>query len=191
MLMSAHSGGSAIEQLMADLRHGSREAADELTELLWPELRRMAAAQMKGERTDHTWQPTALVNELYLELVNARGLGSEGVIRRNDKNAFLGLAAHMMRRLLIHHARPLHRRVRRVPIGDEDSSAELAIQALNDIEDLLAGLAKINPQLRTVVEMKVFEGLSLQEIAAGLGCSHRTVERRWTLAKHWLEKEFE
>src|SRR6516225_8742918 len=100
---------------MAELRQGNREAAGALTELLWPELRRLAAAQMKGERTDHTWQPTALVNELYLELIH----GSGGV-HRNDKNAFLALAAHMMMRLLIHHARPLHRRVWRVPIKDED-----------------------------------------------------------------------
>jgi len=90
---------------MAELRQGNREAAGALTELLWPELRRLAAAQMKGERSNHTWQPTALVNELYLELINAKGLGSGG-IHRNDKNAFLALAAHMMMRLLIHHARP-------------------------------------------------------------------------------------
>jgi RNA polymerase sigma factor (TIGR02999 family) len=176
-----------IEQLMAELRRGNREAAGALTELLWPELRRLAAAQMKGERTDHTWQPTALVNELYLELIHAKELGSG--VHRNDKNAFLALAAHMMTRLLIHHARPLHRRVWRVPIEDEDRAPELAIRRLNDIEDLLSGLAEIDPQLRTVVEMKVFEGRSLEEIASQSGCSLRTIERRWTLAKHWLEKE--
>jgi len=173
---------------MAELRQGNREAAGALTELLWPELRRLAAAQMKGERSNHTWQPTALVNELYLELINAKGLGSGG-IHRNDKNAFLALAAHMMMRLLIHHARPLHRRVRRVPIVDEDKAPELAIQELSNIEDLLSGLAKIDPQLRTVVEMKVFEGRSHEEIGGQLGCLLRTIERRWTLAKHWLEKE--
>ena len=186
--MGPQSKEGNIEQLMAELRQGNREAAGALTELLWPELRRLAAAQMKGERSNHTWQPTALVNELYLELINAKGLGSGG-IHRNDKNAFLALAAHMMMRLLIHHARPLHRRVRRVPIVDEDKAPELAIQELSNIEDLLSGLAKIDPQLRTVVEMKVFEGRSLEEIGGQLGCSLRTIERRWTLAKHWLEKE--
>lgn len=174
---------------MAELRRGNREAARALTELLWPELRRLAAAQMKGERVDHTWQPTALVNELYLELANARGLGSGHGIHRNDKKAFLGLAAHMMRRLLIHHARPLYRRVKRVPFDGDSSASEVATRTLNDIEDLLAGLAQIDPQLRTVVEMKVFEGRSLEEIAGQLGISHRTAERRWTLARHWLEKE--
>lgn len=85
-------------------------------ELLWPDLRRLAAAKMQRERADHTWQPTALVNEPYVELVKSKALDSGA--HRNDKNAFMGLAAHIMMRLLIHHARPLHRRVRRLPIDE-------------------------------------------------------------------------
>ena len=184
--VSAQPDDRVIERLMAELRLVKREAAGKLMELLWPDLRRLAAAKMRRERPDHTWQPTALVNELYLELIKAGGLSAGA--HRNDRNAFLGLAAHMMMRLLIHHARPLHRRIQRAPLEGQTSSPELAAETLDDVESLLSKLAEIHPQLRTVVEMKVFEGLSLEEIAGRLGCSLRTIERRWTLAKHWLGK---
>jgi RNA polymerase sigma factor (TIGR02999 family) len=183
----AHPEDGTIERLMGELRLGNRAAAGELMELLWPDLRRLAAAKMNRERTDHTWQPTALVNELYIELVRSGAFQPGG--HRNDRNAFMGLAAHMMMRLLIHHARPLNRRVRRVSIDEQSSSPELSAETLNDVEAVLSSLATVHPQLRPVVEMKVFEGLSLEEIAGRLNCSLRTVERRWTFAKHWLEKE--
>jgi DNA-directed RNA polymerase specialized sigma24 family protein len=125
---------------MAELRQGNREAAGELMELLWPDLRRLAGAKMHRERTDHTWQPTALVNELYLELIKAGPLHAGG--HANDRDAFMGLAAHMMMRLLIHHARPLHRQVRRTPIEQQSSTPELAAESLNDIEALLSSLAQ-------------------------------------------------
>ena len=125
---------------MAELQLGKREAAGELMELLWPDLRRLAAAKMRRERPDHTWQPTALVNELYLELINAGGLNKGA--HRNDKSAFLGLAAHMMMRLLIHHARPLHRRVQRTPLDGQSSAPELAAQTLDEVESLLSKLAE-------------------------------------------------
>lgn len=178
-------GERTIEQLIADARRGDRSAVDGLMQALWPELRRIAASQMRGERQDHTWQPTALVNELYLELLKAKSL--DGDATRNDRNGFLGLASHMMMRLLIHHARPLYRRVQKTSLQD-DSAPELATDRLSEVETLLASLGAIDPQLRTVVEMKVFEGHSSEEMAARLGCSLRTVERRWTVAKHWLEQ---
>lgn len=172
--------------MIADVRQGNRDAIGELMQVLWPELRRLAAAQMKGERHDHTWQPTALVNELYLELIKAKKL-DRGAALRNDKNAFLGLAAHMMMRLLIHHARPAYRQIQKESIQPDSNTPEFAIENLNHVESLLSDLAAIHPDLRTVVELKVFEGLSAEEIATRLGCSLRTAERRWTLAKHWLE----
>jgi RNA polymerase sigma factor (TIGR02999 family) len=172
---------------MVELRKGNREAAGQLMELLWPELRRLAAAQMTRERANHTWQPTALVNELYLELVNARSLS--GSVHRNDRNAFLGLAAHMMMRLLIHHARPLRRRVAHTSVDEWSERPELAADQLDEIEAILSRLGYVHPELRAVVEMKVFEGLSLEEVAGRLNTSLRTVERRWAVARHWLEKE--
>lgn len=172
--------------MLAEARQGNRDALGDLIAALWPELRRLAAAQMSRERTDHTWQPTALVNELYIEMIKAKKL-DQGSAVRNDKNAFLGLAAHMMMRLLIHHARPLHRRVRKEAIPEDSSASEFAVENLSLVETLLSDLAAIHPELRTVVELKVFEGLSSEEMATRMGCSLRTVERRWTLAKHWLE----
>src|SRR5687767_6874630 len=96
---------SRITELMKDFRNGRKDAAGQLVAAFYPELRRMAARRMRSERTPHTWQPTVLVNELYLELLKIRSLNS--VEEKSDQDAFLGLAAHIMRRLLIHHARPL------------------------------------------------------------------------------------
>src|SRR5437763_1780988 len=93
---------------MRAFRQGDRKAGTTLADLFYPELRRLAAAKMRSERSSHTWQPTALVHELYLELVKVRALDASG--RGEDRAAFLALAGHMMKRLLIHHARPLYRR---------------------------------------------------------------------------------
>jgi RNA polymerase sigma factor (TIGR02999 family) len=172
---------------MAELRQGNRQAAGELIELLWPDLRRLANAKMQRERQDHTWQPTALVNEFYLELIRAGRLQTGS--HRNDKDAFMGLAAHMMMRLLIHHARPLHRKVQRTPIEEHTSTPALPSHTMNDVEAILSSLGQIHTQLRAVVEMKVFEGRTLDEIAGRLNCPLRTVERRWAFSRHWLEKE--
>src|SRR3954453_14757451 len=96
-----------IARLMADFRNGDSAAANRLVELLYPELRKLAAAKMKGERSVHTWQPTLLVNELYLALVKIKALGAAGSADQ-EKAAFLGLAGHVMKHLLIDHARPLY-----------------------------------------------------------------------------------
>jgi RNA polymerase sigma-70 factor (ECF subfamily) len=176
-----------IAELMKELRGGSKQAAGQLVAAFYPELRRMAARRMRSERTPHTWQPTVLVNELYLELLKIRSLNA--VENKSDREAFLGLGAHIMRRLLIHHARPLQRQADKVELSDElrldaDGPAELA-----SIEALLSRLAKIDPQLRTIVEMRVFEGFSIPEIATRLDCAPRTVDRRWSFARKWLEHQ--
>ena len=176
-----------IAELMRDLRGGSKQAAGELVAAFYPELRRMAARRMRSERTPHTWQPTVLVNELYLELLKIRSLKAPE--NKSDREAFLGLGAHIMRRLLIHHARPLDRQADKVELSDElkldaDGPAEMAW-----IEALLSRLSKIDPQLRTIVEMRVFEGLSVREIASQLDCAPRTVDRRWSFARKWLEHQ--
>jgi len=173
-----------IAELMKDLRGGSKEAAGQLVAAFYPELRRMAARRMRSERTPHTWQPTVLVNELYLELLKIRSLNV--LEDKSDREAFLGLGAHIMRRLLIHHARPLQRQVDKVELSDNlrldaDGPAELAW-----IEALLSRLSKIDPELRTIVEMRVFDGLSIPEIASRLNCAPRTVDRRWSFARKWL-----
>jgi RNA polymerase sigma factor (TIGR02999 family) len=176
-----------IAELMKGLRSGNKEAAGQLVAAFYPELRRMAARQIRSERTPHTWQPTAIVNELYLELLKIRDLQTDEY--RPDREAFLGLAAHIMRRLLIHHARPLHRQVEHVELsGDLDLEANGAAR-MAEVEALLDRLSSIDPQLRTIVEMRVFEGFSIPDIAARLDCGERTVDRRWAFARKWLEHQ--
>lgn len=184
--MMANVEQQIVSQLFLALRDGSRETANRMFEVLYPELRRLAASKMRRERTDHTWQPTALVNELYLQLVQGRALTDPA---RAEKNAFFGLAAHMMMRLLIHHARPLRKRSVKVSTDEIPDAVVSSKASLADVELLLSNLAAVDPELRSVVEMKVFEGLGAEIIAERMGCSVRTVERRWNFAKHWLAKE--
>ena len=175
---------------MRAFRQGDREAGSALADLFYPELRRMAAARMRGERSDHTWQPTALVHELYLEIAKVRGIGSPSDSADEERAAFLGIAGHLMKRLLIHHARPLHRRAKHVEVADEVVPAESSSDSLQSVEDALSRLAAVNPRLRAVVEMKVFEGLTGDEIARQLGCSRGTVSNCWSFAQRWLQEEW-
>jgi RNA polymerase sigma factor (TIGR02999 family) len=178
---------AVVSRLMRAFRDGDREAGGELADVFYMELRRLAAAKMKGERSAHTWQPTELVHELYLQLVKVRALRESGP--EGDRAAFLGLAGHMMKRLLIHHARPLYRRAGRVEISD-DALLDAHAESLQEVEDALARLAAVDPRLRTVVEMKVFEGLTGEEIARQLGCSRGTVSNCWRFAQRWLQEEW-
>jgi len=181
----------SVARLMAEFRKGDRTAVDRLVELLYPELRRLAASKMKGERAEHTWQPTLLVNELYLALVKVKELGggSSSGADQEEKAAFLGLAGLVMKRLLIDHARPLYRRSEKVEFRDRPNLIAEGTESLSFVEEALSRLAAIDPKFRTVIEMRVFEGLTGEEIAQQLGCSPRTVASYWTFAKRWLEKE--
>src|SRR5262252_6456351 len=128
-----------IAELMKSLRTGNQEAAGQLVAVFYPELRRMAARQIRSERVPHTWQPTVLVNELYLELlkISAIKTGED----RPDREAFLGLAVHIMRRLLILHARPLHRQVEHVELSEDlDLEANGAV-GMAEVEALLDRLS--------------------------------------------------
>ena len=120
--MSDPEAPNRIARLMADFRKGDRSAASQLIELLYPELRKLAASKMKGERAEHTWQPTVLVNELYFALVRINALGGSGSSDGEEKSAFLRLAGHIMKRLLIDHARPLYRRAKKVELPGNTSS---------------------------------------------------------------------
>jgi RNA polymerase sigma factor (TIGR02999 family) len=174
-------------RLMRDLRRGSPAAKQELVRLLYPELRRVAASKMKRERGSHTLQPTALVNELYLELLKVRGLADRERGDDGERVAFLRLAGTLMDHLLIHHARRLSSRVERIELGDADDRSDSGVEALQRVEEALVKLESIDPRLRAVVEMKVFEGLTGEEIARQLGCSARTVAATWTYARDWLQ----
>jgi RNA polymerase sigma-70 factor (ECF subfamily) len=179
---------NSIAALMADFRRGDSDAGARLMDLFYPELKRMAANQMRGERQDHSWQPTLLVNELYLELVKIRELRPSETEYRDDKAAFLSLAGLIMKRLLIRHARPLAYKAQKLPIWEELASG--ADHGLLEVEDLLSRLAAIKPAIRTVVELKVFEGKTADEIAEQLGVATVTVNRYWQFARQWLKTEW-
>ena len=186
--LSAASRSGAIAELMARFRQGDQAAAGDLVEIFYPELRRLAGVRMLRERQEHSWQPTVLVNELYLELVKIKALRPAEADGGAERKAFLGLAAHLMRRLLIHHARPLSKRVERAELpelpAELPGSDDIAL-----LEQTLDRLAAINPKLRTVVELRVFEGLTGSEIASRMECGTATVARHWAFARQWLADE--
>ena len=180
----------SFTSLMQKFREGDPEAVERLVELCYPELRRMAASRMKRERMEHTWQPTVLINELYLELTKVKRLGRGDGSEHQDRAAFLGLCGHIMKRLLQHHARPLYRQHEKVSLSEGLCADTANPEALQEVEGALTGLAAINPKLRAVVEMRVFEGLTGDEIAERLGCSRRSVTVYWDVARRWLRTEW-
>jgi RNA polymerase sigma-70 factor (ECF subfamily) len=173
---------------MAAFRQGDSAAGAQLMDLFYPELKRLAAGQLRGERQGHSWQPTLLVNELYLQLVKIKALRPAETDRPDDKAAFLALSGQIMKRLLIHHARPLSHKAQKVPVW-EDLLSE-ADNSLIEVEDLLSRLGAIKPIIRTVVELKVFEGRTAGEIAQQLGCATVTVNRYWQFARQWMKTEW-
>jgi RNA polymerase sigma factor (TIGR02999 family) len=172
---------------MTAFRNGDHEAGAKLIELFYPELKRLAARHLLRERQGHSWQPTLLVNELYLELTKIKALRPSENGYDDDKAAFFALAGQLMRWLLIHHARPLSKKAVKVALWDDLRAAPE--QDLSEIEGLLEQLEAINPRIRTVVEKKVFEGFTAEEIAAQLGCATVTVNRDWQFARHWMKSK--
>ncbi len=192
--MSPELSAPDVNRLMAAFRHGDQKAAADLVELFYPQLRRLANTRMKQERAGHSWQPTLLVNELYLELTKIKALRPPEQDGGDEKNAFFGLAAHLMRRLLVHHSRPLAAKATKVDLENVDvaykAGPDPGIESVTQIEAALARLEGIRPRLREVVELKVFEGMTTEEVAEKLDCSPKTVSREWDFAKHWLQREF-
>ncbi len=177
---------------MTRFRGGDKEAARQLVDLFYPELHRLAISKMRGERSEHTWQPTVLVNELYIELTKIKSLRAGTDDGAQEKAAFIGLAGFLMKRLLIHHSRPLYRRAEKVELNDNDLEPGFANgDSIHDVERALTRLGAINTNLRSVVEMKVFEGLTAEEISQKLDCPVSTVNRHWTFAKRWLATELD
>jgi len=179
-----------VAQLMARFRSGDHEAAGRLVELFYPELRRIAAARMRIERPGHTLQPTAVVNQLYLELVKIKALRPASSGGEDENAAFLGLSAYLIKQLLIHHARPLSKRAEKVELPDLSGPPLHAEHSMVEIDEVLNRLGAINPALRRVVELRVFEGLTREEIAQKMGCGTATVARHWSFARNWLEEAF-
>ncbi|MDQ2777478.1 MAG: ECF-type sigma factor [Acidobacteriota bacterium] len=190
--MTSDQTSLTVVSLMARFRAGDREAADQLFVVLYPELRSLAAMKMNAEGSQHSWQPSLLVNELYLQLIKVRSLPAPESAARSEREHFLQFAGHVMRHLLIDHSRLLSKRVMKIDIAQFDvAGEERGTATLQEIDDLLEKLAVVHPRLRSIVEMKVFEGLPVEEIADRLEIAPRTVARNWTFCKQWLREKLE
>lgn len=167
---------------------GDQQALDQLMPLVYGELRRIARRRLRRERPDHTLQPTALVHEAYLRLVDQHGATWQ------NRAQFFGVAAHLMRRILVDHARR-HRAAKRggaalkVSWDDAIVPAEERADELVGLDDALNQLAAMDPRQGRVVALRVFSGLTVEETAEVLGVSAATMKREWTTAKAWLSRE--
>jgi RNA polymerase sigma factor (TIGR02999 family) len=175
-------------ELLALWGEGRRDALDELVPFVYSELRRLARAQLARERLGHTLQPTALVNEVFLRL------GSYQRIPWQDRAHFFAVAARIMRRVLVDHARR-RRAAKRGGKQEPITLSESHVQGkplnvdLIALDEALDRLEKKDARQSTVVEMRYFGGLSDEEIAEALGTSVPTVKRDWRVAKLWLRRE--
>ncbi len=177
-----------VTALLGDWSRGNRTALSQLLPLVYTELRRVAARQLRTERPDHTLQPTALVHEAYLRLVDQRQ------VDWRNRAHFFGVAAQVMRRILVDHARRhgANKRGQGVRCVSMDEAQDVA--APNEIPVLaldhaLDRLAKVDAELTRIVELRAFGGLTIEEAAHVLGVSPSTAKRDWRTAKAWLNRE--
>jgi RNA polymerase sigma-70 factor, ECF subfamily len=181
----------SVTQLLLRWSHGDQNALDKLMPLVYSELRKLAGNYLRRERPDHTLQPTALVNEAYLKLIDQRDA------KWQNRAHFFGVAAQLMRRILVDHARA-HQAAKR---GGSDkqrlsitSAGQLSEEPDTDIlalHEALNELTEIDPQQGRIVELKFFGGLSIEETAEVLDIGHATVERDWKMARAWLRRKLE
>lgn len=176
-----------VTQLLIDWNNGDAEAVEKLLPVIYAELRKLAAHYLSKERSNHTLQPTALIHEAYLQLIE--------ISRVNWQNRahFFGVAARSMRHILVDHARS-HQAAKRgggykVSISDGMAIAQPKDIDLILLDHALSQLNELDPQQSRVVELKFFGGLSIEEIAEALSISPATVKRHWASAKAWLNRE--
>lgn len=180
-----HPGMEDITTLLAALKKGDKEAASKLIPIVYNELHRLAAGYMRRERSDHTLQATALVHEAYLKLVQQRSVDWQ------SRAHFFGVAAQVMRRILLDHARG-HLREKRgggaraVPIEEGLAFAPEQSLDLIKLDQALERLTKLDPRQGKIVELRFFGGLTVEQTAELLGISPKTVKRDWSMAKAWL-----
>jgi len=178
-----------VTLLLAELTQGNRDAEAELIPLVYKELRRIAGYYMRDERVSHTLQPTALVNEAFLRLVD------QTRIDWRNRAHFFGVAAQLMRRVLVDHARERAAAKRggqraridldHVEIGLTPEGSEQLLA----VEEALTRLRSFDPQQERIVELRFYGGLTVEETAEALRVSPRTVKREWAMAKAWLQAE--
>jgi len=184
--MEGDRGGVTI--LLHRVRQGESGAADELAPLVYKELRRIAGAFMRDERPGHTLQPTALANEAWLRLVD------QSRVDWQDRVHFFRVAASLMRRVLVDHARArlagkrgggeLRLNLDWIEVADRPEKLEQILF----VDEAIERLEEVDPQQARVVEVHYFGGLSIEQTAEALGVSARTVDRDWAMAKAWLRR---
>ena len=177
-----------VTQLLLEWNQGSEAARAALITLVHWELRKLARRVLRSESAGHTLQPTALVHEAYLKLVDQRK------VRWRDRAHFYAVAAGLMRRILVDSVRRRHalRRggeARRVPLGDDvQDPAERDERDVIAVDQALTELARLDPGLARLVELRYFGGLSVEETAEAVGMSRASVHRDWAMARAWLHR---
>ena len=177
-----------VATLLAELDVGNDKAAADLVVLLYSELRKLASGYLRRERRDHTLQTTALVHEAYLRLADQRE------VRWKNREQFLGVAAQLMRRILVDHSRSRDAQKRgkgfeRVFLEEAAGVSKGKATDVVALDEALTRLAEFDPQQSRLVELRFFGGLSIEEAAGVLGVSRTTVKRSWNLSKAWLARE--
>lgn len=180
--------GADVTQILKQWGTGDEQASAELLPLVYEELRRLARGYLRRERADHTLQPTALVHEAYLRLVDGKRASWQ------DRAHFYGIAARLMRQILVDHARAHQAQKRgglrqKIAFDDAISSPTEEEPDLVALDGALQSLARSYPRKSEVVELKFFGGLEAAEIAEILQISQKTVLRDWSFAKLWLCRE--
>ena len=189
---SQSSRSDAVTQVLAEWSRGDKTALDRLVPLIYPELRRIAGRYLRRERPDHTLQPTALVHEIFLQLVDQR------YATWDNRAQFFAVAAQLMRRILVDHARSRQALKRggsitkvALEIQGVDVSADPVAAEVLAVDQALERLAEQDPDQARIVELRFFAGLTVEETAHVVRRSARTVKREWRLAKAWLFRELQ
>ena len=177
-----------ILQRLGDRQGDDPDAVDRLLPLIYNELRTIADRIMYSERCDHTLQPTALVHEVYLRMIGANDM------RWNDRAHFMALAARVMRRILVDHARrhgaaKREGGLQRVTLVDDVAIAPERDLEILELDSAMSKLLRTDERVGRVAEMRLFGGLTVKEIATALNVSARTVDGDWSMARLWLSRE--
>jgi len=178
----------SITQLLLEAKGGDRGALDQLMPVVYNELRRLAESYLRNERSDHTLQATALVNEAYLRLIDQK------TVNWQNRAQFFGLAAKMMRRILVNHAEAHHAAKRgghaqKLSLDEAVSFFESEQVDLLALNTALNRLSELDERQSEIIELRFFGGLTIDEIAEMLQISPATVKREWNMAKAWLLRE--
>ncbi len=187
MSKPSNEGAAPITALLTRLRHGDKKAEQPLIDAVYPELRKIAAARLRGERRDHSVQSSDLVNETYIKLAGLNNLDWQ------NRSHFFGVAARLMRQILTDHARARRAQKRGGSIRIETLDEATAIDK-NGIVDILAidealdQLSRRDARAAKVVECRFFGGLSIDETAEAVGAAPRTVRRDWQFGRAWLRQ---